>query len=252
MTTDLSRLLAAAADDATAQRPALPAGPVLARIRRTRAVRRASSASGGLLVAGAVVVGGLQLADPREAPPAWTAPGPGDVVCGDPAAAWLEHVAEQDDALPRVTLEGTLRAASGGDLTVTARIGYHDVAVMGLPESEAPQVVLLHDGVVVGLSDGAPARLPVVEGVSRAGGPVPPGEGSSITFPERTVAAVSCATGEPLEPGAYDVLVVRTYRAALADVPPDVAPTAEEVARDGEPLTLVGGPWTLEVTSGPS
>lgn len=100
---DLFDALHRAADTATAERPPIAAPPVLARIRRRRTVRYASQGAVGIAAAGAVAVGGVQLANRPPASPATS--GPTDLAeslavgCG---VALDDYV--QPDGAPEVSL----------------------------------------------------------------------------------------------------------------------------------------------------
>lgn len=235
---DLTQALGSAAHAATATRPTIAAAPVLARIRRRRAVRVAGQSAVGVAAAGGVAFAGIQLAE-RDAttPPATASPtvsatptptpnpepsppalvtAQGDFGCSMPVPMIVDPTGGTDVHLDLAASGVVLTEGAAVAVTLSLVNGTDQVA--GPPLSN-PQLFAAQDGVVVGL-----LQVPAPE----TGEPTLP-PGATVTTTD-TLTSGTCEgqalTGAPLSSGTYDLYA--TWPLGLTDV-------------------VVGGPWSLTV-----
>lgn len=248
MTYDLRAGLGAIGDEertaaAASLTTSLPVDELRARARRRRAVRVAATATTSLLAAGGIAVGAFALASPHGTPPAvapspttsTTTPTP-DVPawppathldgalpgCGDPLPDVVPASQDGTGAQGAIALEATVpsSATAGTTVTVTSAVTFPSAPV---PPVESPQLVVVRDGVVAGST----------------GGP----DGFTYDSPEATLTLADVALplvgcdGAPLPAGSYEIYVLEQVQHR----------DANGAVLDGDPLTVVGGPYPLAV-----
>ena len=258
---DLTQAFIDTASRVTADRPPIPAEPVLARIRRRRAARHATQGVVGLGAAGAVALVGGQLVGADGTGP--LGPAGGSWVEG----TWPQAVTTTDDLSVCGAQVGPLHDPPG-DAEVRLGIEVGGSAVTGEPFEAAValgiavdgwffgrpatpvRLVVVSDDRVVAVGETAPTELPAPGADFLGGGP---GRGVRITSPA-TVDMVSCADGAPLQPGLYELYAVQTFTSVqvpTSDLAGYDGDAASLTFGDDEPLVLAGGPAPIEVVRSP-
>ncbi|MCU1432123.1 MAG: hypothetical protein JWP95_1228 [Actinotalea sp.] len=206
MSIDLERSLAELAgsvgDDGAAERMSGQVRHMVGRIRRRRAARQTANGVVGVAAAGAVVLGGAQLAsrlgmDPPTVIPATAEPGPWE--CGgkveDPNPQGTGTVISLDVGVGAVDAEPPWE-----NLPVATTVGGE---VAGIVSAAPPATVVVRDDVVVS-----------VPGVL-AGDPVDPAlDPLTSVIDQPLLACGPAAPGEPLPGGSYQVVALQTLTLA--------------------------------------
>lgn len=231
MTIDLEQSLAKLAqsvhDDGAAERMSGQVRTMVGRIRRRRAARYTANGVVGVAAAGAVVVGGAQLAGLQGpvAPPAASSspfePGPVRLMCGEPAPTAAEI---SDPTAATWQLDGQAVLDEGlGVVNVSTRLvdGDGDLVTWDAARPVASTVMALQDGLVVAQSTTAYAQDESFN----------PGD---YVITDHLVDGASCGGTGPLPAGDYEFVVVQTVL----------------VGEESTPVEMLGGPWPATVPEG--
>lgn len=193
---------------------------MVAQIKRRRAARYTGTSVIGMSAAAAVMVGGMQLAQPddRVAPPATDGPDSAWPGCG---ATSVPDPSDAPDATFVLTGQAGPVVPYGEDVPVGLTLMSANAQTFTV--GSTVQLLVLADGVVVGTAERDAAELGVDDGVDPAVG--------------AAVAVVACAGDTPLNGGDYQM--VATVTVTLNDG------TVRAVVSD--PLPFAIGPNPLEV-----
>jgi len=237
---DLRHAMHDAARVATAPRPPMAPGPVLQRIRRRRAARYAVQGTVAVAAAGAAALGGAHLAGRQLPGPASTST-PTETATTWPTAVTLDGAAPlcgeplpgtaQPNGVPELRLDATLPEgpATAGELINV------EVQLFGPDGFElralSPSLVVLRDGVVVATEPDRTDDAGIWYSTSV----------SPLNWSPQVLDLVECETAGrgavALDAGVYELYAVQTLFGSDAVGNPDEERT----------LTVVGGPWTLDV-----
>lgn len=268
---DLSKAMHDAAARGTAHRGPIPAGPVLQRIHRRRAVRTATSSAVGVAAAGAVAFGGVQLAGQRQAaPPAGPSTSPSTAApmprslplpaaCGTrlddlppldldvSVTTRLVALGLTDENGAPVPFEGDPVVVEGEEIGLGVEItlgpDLSDELADGRGVAHQTDVVAVAGGVVVGVADQRTARSTAGTESEAA---VADADGTRVSSVWR-VQLDECGpdgadSGEALVPGRYDLLAV------VSGVETNGGAFAGVVISDPQPVEVVGVGTQVEST----